>query len=90
MLPRRATKTDSVLVARVRACHKPRMSTDTTYPYSLEVSPCEKPAGHFSWAIRERGKLIQRSDRPHPSEQKAREKGQAELERLFFGGRTGR
>jgi hypothetical protein len=66
------------------------MSTDTTYPYSLEVSPCEKPAGHFSWAIRERGKLIQRSDRPHPSEQKAREKGQAELERLFFGGRTGR
>lgn len=66
------------------------MSTEPMYPYSLEVFPCEKPAGHFQWSIRERGRLIQRSDRPHPTESKAREKGQAELERLFFGGRDRR
>ncbi|UVF21537.1 hypothetical protein HPT29_010650 [Microvirga terrae] len=66
------------------------MNTEPMYPYSLEVMPCEKPAGHFQWSIRERGRLIQRSDRPHPSESKAREKGQAELERLFFGGRDRR
>jgi hypothetical protein len=66
------------------------MSTEPTYPYSLEVSPCEKPRGHFQWAIRERGRLVQRSDRTHPSENQAREKGQAELERLIFGGRDGR
>jgi hypothetical protein len=53
--------------------------------YSLEVTPCAKPAGHFQWAIRERGKLLQRSDRPQPTEDKARSKGQAELERLYFG-----
>jgi hypothetical protein len=62
------------------------MSTERTYPYSLEVFPTDKPAGHFQWLIRERGRLIQRSDRPQPSEEKARQKGQAELERLFFGG----
>jgi len=61
------------------------MNNEQTYPYSLEVSPCEKPAGHFQWAIRQHGKLIQRSDRPHPTEDKARAKGQAELERLYFG-----
>jgi hypothetical protein len=62
------------------------MTTTQTYPYSLEVFPATKPAGHFQWTIRERGRLVQRSDRPHVSEEKARENGQAELERLFFGG----
>jgi len=66
------------------------MSTDQTYPYTLEVFPTEKPAGHFQWAIRKRGRLIQRSDRSHPSESKAREKGQAELEGLLFGARNRR
>lgn len=65
------------------------MSTEQTYPYSLEVLPVEISAEHFQWLIRERGKLIQRSDRLQPSEDKAREKGQVELERLFFG-RLGR
>jgi hypothetical protein len=66
------------------------MTTEQTYPFSLEVFAVEKPAGHFQWAIRERGRLIQRSDRPHPSEDKAREKGEAELERLYYGGRDRR
>jgi hypothetical protein len=66
------------------------MSIDRTYPYSLEISPCERQEGHFQWSIRERGKLKQRSDRIYASEQKAREKGEAELERLFFSGDKGR
>jgi hypothetical protein len=66
------------------------MSTESTSPYTLDVSPCVKPAGHFQWTIRERGKLIQRSDRPHPSEDKARANGQAELDRLLLGGWSGR
>ena len=33
------------------------MSIDRTYPYSLEISPCERQEGHFQWSIRERGKL---------------------------------
>lgn len=80
----------TALAREARACHKFSMNTEPMYPYSLEVFPCEKPAGHFQWAIRERGRLIQRSDRLHPSEPQAREKGQAELERLFFGGRDRR
>jgi len=26
----------------------PWMSTDATYPYTLEIRPCEKPEGHFT------------------------------------------
>ena len=63
---------------------QPQTQTPTrteTYPYSLEVF--EKSGGHFLWAIRERGALLQRSDRSHPSERIAREKGQAALESLL-------
>jgi hypothetical protein len=60
------------------------MDTDNgTYPYTLEALPCDKPAGHFRWAIRKHGKLVERSERPYPSEQSAREKGQSALERQF-------
>lgn len=62
------------------------MSTEPTQRYALEVTPCATPAGHYQWAIRDRGKLIQRSDRPQPTEEKARAKAQAELERMQFGG----
>lgn len=73
------------------ACHMSAMSTETTtYPYTLDVMPCEKPAGHFQWTLRRHGKLIQRSDRPHQSEKKARENGLAEIERLLTPGRDGR
>ena len=71
-------------------CHSRFMSNDLTYPYSLEISPSEKPERHFRWAIRERGKLLQRSDRVFSSEQIARQKGEAELERLFSSRERGR
>ena len=66
------------------------MSTDASYPYSLEIKPCEKPEGHFTWVIRERGKLLQRSDKPHASEALARRRGEAEIERLLGPGIGGR
>ena len=52
-----------------------------TYPFTLEVLPCERPAGHFQWAIRKHGKRVERSDRVHPSERSARDQGQSALER---------
>ncbi len=54
---------------------------NATYPYTLTILPCEKPAGHFQWAIRKHGKLVERSDRAHSSERSAQESGQAALER---------
>ena len=58
------------------------MSDDNeTYPYTLAILPSERLAGHFDWTIRRHGKLVERSDRAHPSEQSARESGQAALER---------
>ena len=58
------------------------MTVDELYPYTLEVHPCAKPAGHFRWIIRERGKLVQRADKPHPSQHAALKSGRAELERI--------
>lgn len=66
------------------------MTNTATHPYSLDIFPCEAPAGHYRWTIRKHGKLLQRSDRPHPSERSARERGEAELERHLTPGREGR
>ena len=66
------------------------MSTDLTYPYSLEISRSEKSQAQFRWAIRERGKLLQRSDRAFATEQLARKSGEAELERLLSAHDKGR
>ena len=49
------------------------MSNDAPHPYSIEVEPLTKPEGHFGWALRRSGKLIERSDRAYRSEEKARE-----------------
>ncbi len=65
-----------------RSCHSIPMSI-STHPYTLEVAPCEKPAGHFRWEIRKQGKLFQRSDKPHRSEGEAWKRGNAEVERLL-------
>ena len=54
---------------------------NATYPYTLIISPSERTAGQFDWAIRRHGKLVERSDRLYPSERSARESGQAALER---------
>jgi hypothetical protein len=66
------------------------MSNDATYPYALTITPCERPAGHFQWAITRHGKLIQRSDRPHRTEEMARKSGEAEIERQFVAARSQR
>jgi hypothetical protein len=54
---------------------------NATYPYTLTISPSERTAGHFEWAIRRHGKLIERSDRLYSSERSAQESGQTALER---------
>jgi hypothetical protein len=64
------------------------MNDNPTYPYTLEVTPCAKPSGHFAWAIRRHGKLLERSDRPHHSERSARERGEEALERQIRASRT--
>jgi len=61
--------------------------TNPTHPFTLDIHPCPKPAGHFGWAIRKHGKLLERSDRPHPSERSARERGEAALDRQIRGER---
>ena len=64
------------------------MSDDNeTYPYTLIISPSERLAGHFDWVIRRHGKLVERSDRHHPSERSAQESGQAALERQLHDDR---
>ena len=71
-----------------RACHMGGMSHEEVFPYTLDVQPCDKPAGHFRWIIRERGKLLQRSDRSHLTEEAALKNGRAELDRVASVGRT--
>lgn len=57
----------------------------TTYPYDLEVIPCQRSLGRFEWAIRKHGKLAERSDRSYPSEQAARQDGQGAIDRQLRG-----
>jgi hypothetical protein len=64
------------------------MSQEKAYPYTLDVQPCESPIGHFRWVIRERGKLLQRSDRTHHSEEAALKSGRSELARVVAAGRS--
>ena len=56
------------------------MNGNPTHPYTLEV--VKLPDGRFQWSIRERGKLLERSDRLQPSEQAAREHGLKAIEGL--------
>jgi hypothetical protein len=70
-------------------CHTRGMRNEQTHPYTLEVYAAKKP-GHFQWLIRKHGKLFQRTDKLHPSESDARQKGQIELDRVFIGDRRTR
>ena len=51
--------------------HLSPMTEDIPHPYSIEILELATPRGQYGWALRRSGKLIQRSDRPHASEQKA-------------------
>jgi hypothetical protein len=55
------------------------------YPFAIEVAPLASPKGKFGWAIRKHGKLLERSDRPHDTEEKAYASAQAAVERAFRG-----
>jgi hypothetical protein len=57
------------------------MNENPTHPYTLDVS--KSSDGRFQWAIRERGKLLQRSDRLHHSEKAAREHGEKAIEDML-------
>ncbi|GEP05321.1 hypothetical protein [Methylobacterium oxalidis] len=47
------------------------MTNEIPHPYEIEILPLEKPAGAYRWVLRRSGKLLERSDRPHSSEDKA-------------------
>ncbi|MEE7439451.1 MULTISPECIES: hypothetical protein [Methylobacterium] len=47
------------------------MTADVPHPYSVTIEPLKKPEGHFGWALRRSGKLIERSDRAFTTEVKA-------------------
>ena len=64
-------------------------TTTDTYPYTLQVEPNPRREGSWQWAIRRHGKMIQRSDRDHPSEAKARAQGMGQIEKLLNGGDRG-
>ena len=59
-------------------------TTDTTTSrYTLDVQPSATSATNYQWAIHDRGKLIQRSDRLLRSAADARKRGEEELQRIL-------
>ncbi|ACA16038.1 conserved hypothetical protein [Methylobacterium sp. 4-46] len=62
------------------------MTNNSLHPFAIEVSPLTTPKGHFGWAIRKHGKLLERSDRPHETEAKAHARALAALERTAHPG----
>jgi hypothetical protein len=64
---------------------RPMSNVNPTQPYTLEITPSAKGDGTFGWAIRMRGKLLERSDRIFRSEQDAMNNGQEALERAIKG-----
>ena len=61
------------------------MSTDGAPRYTLEVQPSKRTNGAFEWAIRDRGTLVQRSDRVERTEQAARKRGEEVLDQIIQG-----
>ncbi|WP_336492291.1 hypothetical protein [Methylobacterium nigriterrae] len=55
------------------------------HPYSLDVQPIPSKPGRWQWAIRKHGRMLQRSDRSHPSETEATRDGLKTVERLLAG-----
>jgi hypothetical protein len=58
------------------------MSATVGHLFTLEILPSRDVSGHFTWAIRDRGKLYRRSDWPHASEAGARAIAEAEMMKL--------
>lgn len=77
------------MVSSLSGWHSVLMADAVPHPYSIEVSPLAKPEGHFQWAIRRSGKLIERSDRPYRSEAKAHESAMEAIARDMKPGADG-
>lgn len=58
---------------------------DPLHPFSFELVPSNRQAGGYHWAIREKGKVIQRSETALVTEAKARKQALAMIERLRIG-----
>ncbi len=80
-----AVAAQTVLAPRSYRVLSGDMNTKTEFV--VEVVPSAIP-GKFQWEIRERGKLIQRSDRYFPSEEAARARGLEEVQRRVHGARS--
>ena len=59
------------------------MTNSVPYPYSLDVHPCDRLAGHFRWTIRDRGKLLERAERASPTADEAERHGMKAVERML-------
>ena len=78
----------SQLVSVVSLATDPQLSSMGANPrhlFTIEIGASKQGAGHYTWAIRDRGKLFRRSDTPYPSEGQARVVALAELDRLQGG-----
>lgn len=89
MLPRGSPARGGV-EKRAYSVYMRLMADSTSTPYTIEISPITKPAGQFQWAIRRNGKLVERSDRPHPTEAKAEASALAAVERSMHSAGSGR
>lgn len=56
------------------------MTPDVPHPYAVTIEPLKKPDGHFGWALRRSGTLIERSDRFFTTEAKAFENAMRAIE----------
>ncbi len=81
---------DGRVEKRAHLLYMSGMADNTSTPFTIEISPITKPAGQFQWAIRRNGKLIERSDRPHPTEAKAEASALAAVERSMHSASSGR
>lgn len=68
------------VAAKPQDLHSSAMTTDFPHPYSITVEALKKPAGQFGWTLRKSGKLIERSDRPFLTEEKAFENAMRAIE----------
>jgi hypothetical protein len=59
------------------------MGANVRHLYTVEVRPSRHDPGRFTWAIRDRGKLVRGSYRPHATEDAARAAAEAEIQRLI-------
>ena len=59
------------------------MGANGGHRYTVEVRPSRHDPGRFNWAIRDHGKLVRGSYRPHASEWAARAEALAQIERLI-------